>query len=377
MVAGGDIELTADIVYVNYGEPADFEAKDLTGKVVVALCGAPGVSNPREWFGISRDKRARAETAGAVALIELYNSTGIPWSLLTRFLGRTRVSIDDGGSDLLSIWVNDSNNEKIELFRGEDATASMKIEGAISRSIASQNVVGYIEGTDPELKDEYIVYSAHYDHVGVGRPDDEGDSIYNGARDNAVGTVTVLSMAEYFAQHPPKRSALFILFTAEEKGLLGSRHYVENSPVSLDQIVYCFNSDNGGYNDTSLATIIGLDRTTARDEIVEACETFGLQAIEDPAKEQGLFDRSDNVNFAAKGIPAPTFSLGFTAFDEEIGKYYHRPGDDPESLDYEYLLKFFRAYVYSGLLIADREDRPFWVEGDKYHEAGMNLYNGQ
>ncbi|RZV58890.1 MAG: M28 family peptidase, partial [Flavobacteriaceae bacterium] len=173
------------------------------------------------------------------------------------------------------------------------------------------------------------------------------------------------------------RSALFILFTGEEKGLLGSNYYVENPVLPLNQMVYCFNSDNGGYNDTSLATIVGLTRTTAEKNITNAASKFGLTAIEDPAKEQGLFDRSDNVNFAKKGIPAPTFSLGFTAFNGDVTKYYHRPGDEANTLDYDYLLKFFRAYVLSGRNIANDMATPTWVSGDKYEAASKTLYKNK
>ncbi len=223
-------------------------------------------------------------------------------------------------------------------------------------------------------KISFIVYSAHYDHVGVGKPNAEMDSIYNGARDNAVGTVTVLNAAENIAKYPTKRSSLFIFFTGEEKGLLGSEYFVENPTIALDKIVYCFNSDNGGYNDTSKTTIFGLYRTTASQHFIDAAAEFGLTAIDDPAPEQNLFDRSDNVNFAKKGVPSPTYSMGFTAFDEEITKYYHQVTDNPDNVDYEYLHKFFQSYVLSARLIANDPQRPFWTEGDKYYEAGKELY---
>jgi aminopeptidase YwaD len=241
--------------------------------------------------------------------------------------------------------------------------------------ILSQNVIGIAEGTDPKLKNEYIIYSAHYDHVGIGTPDESGDTIYNGARDNAVGTTTVLSMAENLVKYPTKRSALFILFTGEEKGLLGSSYYVDHPVLPLNQMVYCFNSDNAGYNDTSVATIVGLERTTAAGHIKNAATAFGLRATDDPAPEQGLFDRSDNVHFAKKGIPAPTYSLGFTSFDGDVTKYYHRPGDEAETLDYDYLYKFFSSYVLAGRLIANDPVTPFWVKNDKYEMAGKELYN--
>jgi Zn-dependent M28 family amino/carboxypeptidase len=251
---------------------------------------------------------------------------------------------------------------------------SIKTDGKKEKTLVTQNVVGVLEGTDPKLKEEYIMYSAHYDHVGIGKPDAVGDSIYNGARDNAIGTTAVLSMAKNIGKYPTKRSAVFIFFTGEEKGLLGSQYYVDHPILPLKKIVYGFNTDGGGYNNTKLATVIGLSRTTAKKHIVKGAATFGLEAIDDPAPEQGLFDRSDNVSFASKGVPAPTYSTGFDAFDDEINKYYHQAGDEADSLDYDYLLKFYQGYVLSGRLIANDPETPFWVKGDKYEAAANVLY---
>lgn len=373
MDGGEDLEGT--IVFVEYGSDKDLEKAKIEGKVVVALCGDGVSQNPQAWIGISAQKRTKAKELGALALVELYNSTQIPWNLLVRFLSQDQVALDsEDGPSLTHLWMNRSQDDLANIKKKKQ-TASLTVSGNGTEKMMSKNVVGMVEGTDPNLKNEFVVYSAHYDHVGVGRADESGDTIYNGARDNAVGTVTVLSAAENIAKYPTKRSALFVLFTGEEKGLLGSQHFVDNSPIDLDKLVYCFNSDNGGYNDTSIATIIGLTRTTAGDIISEACKSFGLEAIDDPAPEQGLFDRSDNVRFAAKGIPAPTFSLGFRAFDAEMGKYYHQPGDEPETLDYDYLEKFFGAYVLSCRMIANADEAPFWIEGDKYYEAGTKLYD--
>jgi len=273
------------------------------------------------------------------------------------------------------IWMMDEGMSNATTLAGSKSIkAELKIEGIVVEDFSSRNVVAYLEGSDPELKDEFIIYSAHYDHVGIGVPNAENDSIYNGARDNAVGTVTVLSVAENLAKYPVKRSSLFILFTGEEKGLLGSKYYTENPVMPLNKMVYCFNSDNGGYNDTSKVTIFGLNRTTVGHHIIDGAKEFGLTAIDDPAPEQNLFDRSDNVNFAKKGVPAPTYSMGFTAFDEEITKTYHQVTDNPETVDYDYLEKFFRSYVLTSRLIANDPQTPFWTEGDKYHKAGVELY---
>ena len=373
LLAGGE-NVEGQIVFVDYGSEEDLEKAKVDGKIAIALSGDGVEQNPRAWFAISRAKRKMAKEKGAIALVELYNSTQLPWNFLVRFLGRDQTVLDvEEGSSLTHIWMNRAQDDLANLKKKKQTT-SISISGNEEVALLSKNVVGFVEGTDPNLKNEYVVYSAHYDHVGIGRANEAGDTIYNGARDNAVGTVTVLSAAQNIAKYPTRRSALFVLFTGEEKGLLGSQYFIDNPPVKHSEMVYCFNSDNGGYNDTSIATIIGLGRTTASDIISESCTAFGLQAADDPAPEQGLFDRSDNVRFAAKGIPAPTFSLGFTAFDDEIAKYYHQPGDEAESLDYDYLEKFFRAYVLSCRVIANAEDAPFWVEGDKYYEVGTELY---
>lgn len=378
MINGEDVEIDGDAVFVGYGSEKELKKGRIEGKIVYALCGDGQSQNPQQWFGQSIAKREMVKSMGGKALVELYNSPQIPWNFLVRYLSReqTLLAEKEEGKPMLHLWMNRSGDDMASL-KEKKSKASIKIEGSKVERFNSQNVIGMIEGTDPELKKEFVVYSAHYDHVGQGVADDTGDDIYNGTRDNAVGTVTVLTAAQNLGANPTKRSALFVLFTGEEKGLLGSEFFVENSPIPMKDIVYCFNSDNGGYNDTSIATIIGLTRTSAEEMIVEACKAFGLGAIEDPAEEQGLFDRSDNVRFAAKGVPAPTFSLGFTAFDDEITKYYHQPGDEPNTVDYAYLEKFFKSYVYACRMIGNADKAPFWNEGDKYYDQGIELYKGK
>lgn len=376
MMNEGKSLFDAPLVFVEYGTDEDLVNAKIKGKLVISLCGDGESQNPREWFAISSAKRASVLEKGGIGLIELYNSPQIPWNVLIRYLSNDQTILDEGEKEtsIVHVWMNRSQGDLSDMKK-KKSKGSVVIEEIMTNRFVAKNIVGMVTGTDSLLKNEFVVYSAHYDHVGIGKADAQGDSIYNGARDNAVGTVTVLSAAKSIAQNPTKRSALFVLFTAEEKGLLGSKAFIENTPIPLEKMVYCFNSDNGGYNDTSLATIIGLGRTTADKMIIKACEAFGLKATDDPAPEQGLFDRSDNVRFAAKGIPAPTFSLGFTAFDAEIGKYYHQPSDEAGNLDYDYLEKFFKAYVYSCRLIGNADETPFWIEGDKYYNQGVELYD--
>jgi Zn-dependent M28 family amino/carboxypeptidase len=210
--------------------------------------------------------------------------------------------------------------------------------------------------------------------VGVSRRGNQQDSIFNGARDNAIGVTGLLATARYLSTYRPKRSVLFIAFTAEEKGLLGSRYYAQNPVIPLNQCIFNFNCDGAGYNNTTIATVIGMERTTAEGILAKACEAFGLKAAIDPVPEQNLFERSDNLHFAEKGIPAITFAPGITAFDAEVNKYYHQPADEVNSLDFDYLLKYFRAYVYANVLLANAPQPPVWKPGDKFEVAAKKLY---
>lgn len=376
-VVAFDIEAmdgTEEAVYLNFGLEADYKGKNVTGKIIIVKAGTPESQEIMTAFGNREPKRQLAIKYGAKGLIEVGAFDEASWPRLKHAF-KERVTISEGEKETLPmyLWLQASPEQFADLGK-KKVEVAIKTAGIQKETIQTQNVIGIIEGTDPKLKEEYVMYSAHYDHVGIGQPDANGDSIYNGARDNAIGITAVLSMAENIGKYPTKRSAMFILFTGEEKGLLGSKYYVEHPVFPLKQIVYGFNTDGAGYNNTSLATVIGLNRTTAQKHIVAGAAAFGLKAIDDPVPEQGLFDRSDNVSFASMGVPAPTYSTGFDAFDDEINKYYHQAADEADSLDYDYLLKFYQGYVLSGRLIANDPEKPFWVKGDKYEPAGSELY---
>lgn len=376
LLEGLEMAYYGNAVYLNYGSVSDFENNDVADKIVVVRAGTALRQDFRSAYFEGRNKRQLAQQMGAAGLVELIDLDDTSWEFMANFTSSEKIALrqNQPHQAFAHIWGRNQETELFKALEEGEVELELNISGIKNSGFFSNNVVAFIEGSDPLLKKEYVVYSAHYDHIGIARGTNQSDSIYNGARDNAVGVVTVLSAAQSMGKYPTKRSALFILFTAEEKGLLGSQYFVANPLVPLNQIVFCFNSDNGGYNDTSLATIIGLNRTTAAEHIKDAARKFGLNAQDDPEPEQGLFDRSDNVHFAAAGIPAPTYSLGFTAFDEDISKYYHQVSDHAESLDYDYLLKFFRSYVLACHYIADDPRKPFWVEGDKYYPAGKALY---
>jgi hypothetical protein len=365
-----------EAIYLNYGLEADYKDKDAKGKLIVVKAGTPDASELRPALRSRALKRELAIKNGAKGLIEIGSFDEAIWPRFKHAF-EERVGLSKSGKDSLPLylWVQTSKEELAKLGT-EPLDIAIKSSGIQQEILQSQNVVGMLEGTDPKLKEEYIIYSAHYDHVGMGKPNAEGDSIYNGARDNAIGTTAVLAMAKNLAKYPTKRSALFILFTGEEMGLLGSQYYVQNPVLPLDKAIYCFNTDGGGYNNTSLATIAGLNRTTAKDKMINGAKTFGLKAldIDEVAPEEGLFDRSDNVSFAKVGIPAPTYSTGFDAFDDEINKYYHQVADEADSLDYDYLVKFYQGYILSGRSIANDPERPYWIKGDKYEAAANVLY---
>ncbi len=379
VLSGDRITLEAPAVYADYGTDDDLEGVDVKGKIVITKAGGDGVTNPQSFFYMTREKYDRVEAQGGVGLVELYRSNQIPWTLLTQYFNTERLTL---GADEDSVsqkppllWLNDPQGQRLTKFQaGGTQQAVLSIAKKEKATVPVKNVVAMVEGTDPQLKNEYVVLSAHYDHIGVAASPDPRDSIFNGARDNALGTTALLSAAEYLAAHPPKRSVLFVALTAEEKGLLGSAWYVAHPLVPLEQTVFNLNTDGAGYNDTTKVTAIGLERTTAEQSIIEASQAFGLEAIQDPVPEQNLYDRSDNVSFAQKGIPAVNFAPGTTAFDAEIMKNYHQVSDEAETLNFNYTEKYAEAFTLAAERIANLPEKPFWKAGDKYEAAGKALY---
>ncbi|HEX9957868.1 MAG TPA: M28 family peptidase, partial [Fibrella sp.] len=381
VVSGGAINQTAESVYVGYGLTAeDYTGKDVKGKFVITQVGSAEAKTPRELIGAMAAKRRLAAERGALAIIELFASPASPWGFVSRNFNSEQLGLAPaetaGQAPMLHIWADNGKGQLAGLK--DNKAVTVRTSGRAVQPVNAVNVAGIIEGADPTLKSEYVLLTAHFDHLGVGKAGTgsvtAADTIYNGARDNGMGTVALIAAAKTLMAQHPKRSVIIVALTGEEVGMLGSRYYAEHPLVPLKQTIFNFNIDGAGYNDTKLISVIGLDRTGARPEIEKAAAQFGLSVFGDPAPEQGLFDRSDNVSFAAKGVPAPTLSEGFKTFDEELMKNYHQVSDNPDTIDYDYLLRFCQSYALAARLIADRSTRPFWVAGDKYEAAGKALY---
>jgi len=384
IINGNPLDIEANAIFAGHGwvneETGHDDYKDLNvkGKVVFLLPGNPESNHPFSAFQAMPEKRKIAAEKGAVAVIELFR-LNFPWGYFKNFMNEAKLTIgsDDKMVNAMTYgWLKEESKEAVaSLSKGEKMRVKLNSPGAVSTPVFSNNVIGMVAGTNPNLQEEYLILTAHYDHVGVDKKAAEGqDSIFNGARDNGMGVVALLSAAKTLAEKPAARPTVFLAVTAEERGLLGSKYYVNNPLIPLEKTIFNLNNDGGGYNSTEHAAIIGYGRTGTDAEIQQSVEPFGLKVAENPMPDENLFDRSDNVNFAIKGIPSIDFAPGALSFDAEVTKYYHQVVDEADSIDYDYLLKFCQAYARAARLIADKETLPVWTEGDKYEAAGKVLY---
>jgi Peptidase family M28 len=247
-----------------------------------------------------------------------------------------------------------------------DARITVKAKPVSIRPLSAKNVAGLLRGSDPALRDTYLVVSAHYDHEGM-RPFGSGDRIFNGANDNASGVTGVLEMAASFAQLPerPKRSVLFVTFAAEEDGLYGSREFVRNPPVGLTKIVADVNFEHLGRPDADGTSYVGkgsmtgIDFSTIGPSIIAAGRLTGIEFIKHEKYNEQFFAASDNLSFAQRGIPSLTVCNGFL-FPE-----YHAPGDHWEKIDVDNMTGLVRALALGVLTIADDARAPRWNESNE------------
>lgn len=419
ITSGDDVReetsVRAEVVFAGFGVHAldmgysDFENVDVDGRIVAIFGGAPQCfpHNERAFYSSSRTKTQELVRRGAVGVIGLRSRVDqqrASWEQVTLNAGMrpgmawvdAAGAVQDYYPEIRGAAVIDTRAAR-SLFEGSpisfeealDAADAGKprstplgVEVTLSRStrheeLTSPNVIGIAQGSDAELRDEYVVYSAHLDHVGTGEPVD-GDRIYNGFYDNAMGVALMLEAARAIAAMPerPRRSVLFIAVTGEERGLLGSDYFAHYPTVPKKAIVANVNLDMPlllypvadvvafGAEHSSLQGVI---------EAAVAAEDFSLAP--DPMPEEVLFIRSDQYSFVRQGVPSVFLFPGFTStnpevegaavFRQHLEQHYHRPSDDStRPVDWESALRFARANCRIGLAVAGADWRPTWNEGD-------------
>jgi Zn-dependent M28 family amino/carboxypeptidase len=249
------------------------------------------------------------------------------------------------------------------------------------KRVAAPNVVGVIEGSDPQLKNEYVVYSAHWDHLGIGAPNREGDTIYNGAQDNASGVAVVLAIAETIAQMPqrPKRSSLFLFPTGEEQGLLGAEWYANHPVVPLDKTAANVNLDSlNVLGPTKDFIPLGAERSSLKGVVEAVAREMNLRVSPDARPEQGSFYRSDHFPFAKAGVPSISLKEGsdYVGHTKEWGQeqfrayntaHYHQPSDEMrDTWDFRGMIQQGEIALAIGRMISDMPEKPRFNPGDEF-----------
>jgi len=370
-VEGTDQEISAPLVFAGNGLQVpennvdELAGLDLNGKVVVYLAGSPSTvpgSLAAHYGGLAQRWKRYADR-GALGMIGIPNpaSMDIPWSRLS--LNRTHPSMGLADPEFnetaglkISMLFNPESAERLfagsghtfkdiaELARERnllphfDLKVSLKARAAIQKvNVESANIVAKLPGADEKRKKEYVVLSAHIDHIGIGEPVN-GDKIYNGAMDDGSGAAAVLDIAASLKQHPAKlkRSVLFLLVTAEEKGLLGSKYFAAHPTVDVKSIVADINMDMFlPIVPLKILRVQGLNDSTLGHRAAAIAQSFGVQAVADPEPLRNLFVRSDQYNFIRHGIPSVIMDVFYKAnspeaqiFKDWLTQRYHAPSDD-------------------------------------------------
>jgi hypothetical protein len=395
----------APIVFVGYGLTApemnydDLAELDIKGRVVVLLSGGPSkIPGPlRAHYQSARWQALKA--AGAIGVITIQNPIGqdIPWerSKLARL--RTSLSLADSNLEQsqgqqLAVTFNPAKAERLFVGSGHTFAEIMKlaeagqplprfpipasVRAAVAferKTLESQNVVGILPGNDPGLKNEYVVLTAHLDHVGKGQPINN-DSIYNGAMDNASGIATLIEAARGFRDKKQRfrRSVVFLAVTGEEHGLKGSRYYAAHPSVPLAAIIANINIDMFLPLFPFRSLIVqGLEESDLAEDLQRVASSIGVEVLSDPEPERRAFVRSDQYSFIRKGVPAISLKVGFIkdSPEHEIVKRwrkerYHAPSDDlQQPVDLEAAARFNSTYLSVVESVANRSERPRWKTG--------------
>jgi hypothetical protein len=397
-------KVEAELVFIGHGlaipeaHHDDFAGLDVRGKLVVYLAGAPpSIPGPLAAHMQSGAERAAVlKHHGAIGSVSILNpkNMDIPWerSALARFqpaMVLADPAMDESRGLELAVTVNPEHADKWlagsghtihEILELADAgkplphfaiPAKLKATASVKRAeLVSQNVVAVLPGTDPRLKDEYVVFSAHLDHLGVGKPI-RGDSIYNGAMDNASGVAALLDVAAMLKETGTRlrRSVVFVAVTGEEKGLLGSRFFANSPTVDLKMIVANINTDMFlPLFPFKKLTVYGLDESELGADAVTVAESLGVAPQADPEPKRNIFIRSDQYSFIRRGIPALALKVGFDKGSPEeliakkwLTERYHAPSDDlAQPVDRQAAGAFDVLVARLLERVANRDERPRW-----------------
>ena len=416
--------VNSDIVFVGYGVEApeygwnDYKDLDVRGKTVLIMVGDPPIRDAADstrldstmfrgkamtYYGRWTYKYEKASEKGAAAAIIIHQTgpAGYPWEVVSGSWGAENFDIPSASAASrvrVEGWMTEAKAREIFLAAGRDfdgvATFATKKEftplplvGAATwrvkntiRRIQSRNVIAKLEGSDATLKDEYVIYTAHWDHFGK-NTSLEGDQILNGALDNASGVAQMLEIAKAFTKlpAPPKRSILFLAVTAEEAGLLGAKYYAQHPLYPLDKTLANINIDGGNqWGRTSDVVVIGLGNSTLDDVLDSVVTASGRTTVGDPESEKGFFYRSDHFEFAKEGVPALYADAGVNYVGKPEGyglqkrnEYttndYHKPSDEIKpDWDLSGAVEDAQMLFEVGYRVAQAAKWPEWKAGTEF-----------
>lgn len=404
----GSVE--AEVVFVGYGLEMpelgydDLAGLDLEGKIVMWVYGQPEGLDPLLASHLQQSGADRFAAHGAIGSILLWSPSldrMTSWAFGRNFFGRSSGTTwlrPDGtpfdraegmqfqlvaSPELSRALLEGQSFDFDDLAQAQDAgmdplpsfatglTANVNFAVETEHRLDSSNVIGVLPGTDPELADEYVVVTAHLDHIGM-RPDhdDNFDQLYNGAMDNATGVATMLQMAWLLAADPPRRPILFVALGAEEMGLLGSEYHAAYPGLEAGELAVNVNVDmpilTWPFSDI---VAFGADRSNLFDVVNSAAAAANLKLVPDPNPDEGFFFRSDQYSYIQQGIPAVYLDVGFgnggdVAQEDFLANHYHQPSDEAHRVDYEQLGRFAEVAHQVARNIADMDERAAWNADD-------------
>jgi Zn-dependent M28 family amino/carboxypeptidase len=422
-----DVEIDAEAVFVGHGIHApefnwnDYANVDIQGKIAVVFTNEPPSEDPAFFGGraltyygrwVFKYEEAVRQGALGVMIVHTTETAGYPWQVVRNSWGMQKpfVRLDAGDPELaVAGWVTAEVGEKIfastgktveqmlELANSKDfqpVPLGLRLKGRIQSKVTpfdTHNVVAKIEGSDPETNGEAILYTAHWDHLGVGF-EVNGDNIYNGAADNASGCGVLLELARAFAQFEPKpaRTVLFAAVGAEEGGLRGSEYYAHHPVVAAGKTALNLNYDGLlPIGRTESVALLGYERTTVKQLVEDTAKEFDLAIEPDSHPEQGYYYRSDHFSLAKAGVPAFSLRLGMrlegkpadvaeAAYQDYVANRYHQPSDefDP-AWDFGGLEQLARLGFEIGRRVANLPELPTWQAGDEFLAARERSWAGE